>query len=347
MKTRDKYKNGINGENWHLVSPEGKHYIFYCLRDWLRQEGSAFFNLDEYNYFHTLKLKTKRGLDCDYKGWKIILDTKKIRKSPSPHRHIEVGKTYGGIKVLGIANEKNPRKYACACIKCGAQSEMKTQEIFQNTKGCINCYLEKRSRKFQEKAESHIGEKHGTLTIFDVFLTYRKDPKLTIWGAKCKCDCGDVADYILCDVVTGFVRCQKCNAPSNFVRTNILKRAKKYYVSISYSYLDRHLFSIGNYDSLEESLKVQQEAKSQKAEGTFIEWYKTNFPISWERIKKNIAKRNGSILYDSATEKVIGFTVDSTSLILKYDKVVDGIKKADFLCERQQIKDIIRYKITF
>lgn len=67
---------------WHLISPEGKHYYFRSLNHWLRENGKELFGCDpdsrEFTNVRTGISGAKRAMlggkygCCTYKGWKVI-----------------------------------------------------------------------------------------------------------------------------------------------------------------------------------------------------------------------------------------------------------------------------------
>lgn len=77
-----RFQTNINAIDWHLVSPEGKHYYFHSLNHWLREHGTELFGCKpdsrEYNNVRSGLSGAKRatlGKDypcCTYKGWRVI-----------------------------------------------------------------------------------------------------------------------------------------------------------------------------------------------------------------------------------------------------------------------------------
>lgn len=41
-----KFIENVHAIDWHLVSPDGVHYQFHSLRNWLRENGKKFFDVD-------------------------------------------------------------------------------------------------------------------------------------------------------------------------------------------------------------------------------------------------------------------------------------------------------------
>lgn len=77
-----RFKTNVNAIDWHLISPEGKHYYFHSLNFWLREYGQELFGCKpdsrEYNNVRSGLSGAKRALlsgkyPCHtYKGWQAI-----------------------------------------------------------------------------------------------------------------------------------------------------------------------------------------------------------------------------------------------------------------------------------
>lgn len=77
-----RFETNINSIDWHLISPEGKHYYFRSLNLWLREYGKELFGCDpdsrEYNNVRSGLSGAKRAMlgknypCCTYKGWQVI-----------------------------------------------------------------------------------------------------------------------------------------------------------------------------------------------------------------------------------------------------------------------------------
>lgn len=77
-----RFETNINAKDWHLISPEGKHYYFHSLNYWLRENGLELFGCmpdsREYNNVRSGIANAKRAAMgkkypcCTYKGWKVI-----------------------------------------------------------------------------------------------------------------------------------------------------------------------------------------------------------------------------------------------------------------------------------
>lgn len=81
-----RFETNINAKDWHLVSPEGKHYHFHSLNFWLRENCKIFFGCDpdsrEFKNAASGLRGAKRAMlgkisegqrpCCTYKGWKVI-----------------------------------------------------------------------------------------------------------------------------------------------------------------------------------------------------------------------------------------------------------------------------------
>jgi len=81
--------------DWHLISPEGKHFYIHSLTFWLRENGYKYFGVEPdtkqfYNVIAGLsrvkrsalgKLKNGQRPGFSYKGWKVIpTDSDKMSK---------------------------------------------------------------------------------------------------------------------------------------------------------------------------------------------------------------------------------------------------------------------------
>ena len=89
-----KFEENIHAIDWHLVSPDGVHYQFHSLRNWLRQYGQQYFNVDpdtkEFNNVVYGLSRVKKSMlgtlptgqrpGYTYKGWKVIPTDSDIKK---------------------------------------------------------------------------------------------------------------------------------------------------------------------------------------------------------------------------------------------------------------------------
>ena len=81
-----RFEQNVHAIDWHLVSPDGVHYQFHSLRNWLRQYGKQLFNVDQdtrqfNNVIYGLSRVKKSMLGTlppgqrpgyTYKGWQVI-----------------------------------------------------------------------------------------------------------------------------------------------------------------------------------------------------------------------------------------------------------------------------------
>lgn len=77
-----RFKTNINAIDWHLISPEGKHYYFHSLNFWLRENCLELFGCEpdsrEYRNARSGLVGAKRAMMgknygcCTYKGWQVI-----------------------------------------------------------------------------------------------------------------------------------------------------------------------------------------------------------------------------------------------------------------------------------
>lgn len=77
-----RFVTNINAKDWHLISPEGKHYYFHSLYFWLRENGKELFGCEPDSREY---LNVRSGLSgakratlgknhpcCTYKGWQVV-----------------------------------------------------------------------------------------------------------------------------------------------------------------------------------------------------------------------------------------------------------------------------------
>lgn len=81
-----RFEQNVHAIDWHLVSPDGTHYHFHSLRNWLRENGKHLFGVDPdtrqfNNVIYGLSRAKKSVLGTlppgqrpgyTYKGWKVI-----------------------------------------------------------------------------------------------------------------------------------------------------------------------------------------------------------------------------------------------------------------------------------
>lgn len=81
-----RFETNVNAKKWHLVSPDGKHYYFYSLNFWLRENGEKLFGCkpDSCEFKNVAsglrgakraamgKISPKQRPCCTYKGWLVL-----------------------------------------------------------------------------------------------------------------------------------------------------------------------------------------------------------------------------------------------------------------------------------
>lgn len=77
-----RFETNINAKDWHLISPDGKHYRFHSLNFWLRENCEELFGcLPDSKQFKNTRsglAGAKRAMlggtytSTTYKGWQVI-----------------------------------------------------------------------------------------------------------------------------------------------------------------------------------------------------------------------------------------------------------------------------------
>lgn len=77
-----RFVTNVNAIDWHLISPDGKHYRFHSLSNWLRENGPELFGCEpdsrEFRNVISGLCGAKRAMlgkkhpACTYKGWRVI-----------------------------------------------------------------------------------------------------------------------------------------------------------------------------------------------------------------------------------------------------------------------------------
>lgn len=78
-----RFETNVNAKDWHLVSPEGKHYHFHSLNFWMRENGERLFGCkpDSRGFHNAVSglrgaKRATQGKEtakcCTYKGWRVI-----------------------------------------------------------------------------------------------------------------------------------------------------------------------------------------------------------------------------------------------------------------------------------
>ncbi len=76
------FETNVNAIDWHLISPDGKHYHFRSLNNWLRENGKELFGVEpDSREFHNTRsglcgakraAQGKKYGSLTYKGWQVI-----------------------------------------------------------------------------------------------------------------------------------------------------------------------------------------------------------------------------------------------------------------------------------
>lgn len=81
-----KFEENIHAIDWHLIGPDGVHYRFHSLRNWLRENGKQFFGVEpdtrQFNNVVYGLSRVKKSVmgtlppgqrpGYTYKGWRVI-----------------------------------------------------------------------------------------------------------------------------------------------------------------------------------------------------------------------------------------------------------------------------------
>ncbi|WP_418763110.1 hypothetical protein [Enterocloster sp.] len=85
-----RYVTNVNAKDWHLISPEGKHYTFHSLNFWLRENCQELFGCEPDSKEYINALSGLRGAKraflggsygcVTYKGWRVIPTDSDLKK---------------------------------------------------------------------------------------------------------------------------------------------------------------------------------------------------------------------------------------------------------------------------
>ena len=89
-----RFESNVSAIDWHLVSPDGIHYQFHSLRNWLRENGKKFFDVEPdtrqfENVIYGLSRVKKSMMGTlppgqrpgyTHKGWRVIPTDDDIKK---------------------------------------------------------------------------------------------------------------------------------------------------------------------------------------------------------------------------------------------------------------------------
>lgn len=129
-----------------------------------------------------------------------------------------LGLTFGKWTVLKKDASK-PRNYICKC-ECGTIKSVFGGSLKQGSSKSCGCLKKELTKKrFQENANSHIGEKYGLLTIEGIEL------KGQDYYYNCKCDCGNKATVLGKRLFSGVTNSCGCiNSKANALMAQILEK---------------------------------------------------------------------------------------------------------------------------
>lgn len=129
-----------------------------------------------------------------------------------------LGLTFGNWTVLKRDASK-PRNYICKC-KCGTIKSVYDSSLKTGASKSCGCSKNQKTKKrFKENALTHIGEKHGLLTIKDIELRNND------YYYKCDCDCGNKVTVLGKRLFNGSTNSCGCiNSKANTLMDQILTK---------------------------------------------------------------------------------------------------------------------------
>ena len=129
-----------------------------------------------------------------------------------------LGQTFGAWTVMSV--DKNRHYYYICKCECGIVKSVYKGSLKNGASRSCGCKNHQNiSDKRKKDAESHIGEKYGTLTILEDFI---KDQRH--WY-KCKCDCGAIIDVSATKLLNGYTySCGCINSKANEMMSGILNK---------------------------------------------------------------------------------------------------------------------------
>lgn len=233
-------------------------------------------------------------------------------------KNIIIGETYGYIKVLSLT-DRSYRTYNCRCLKCGAISTLNGSAVYSFAEtGCAQC---RRAAPMNKKAIKYIGHRFGHLLVKEYAgLKINQTPRKSYRYPSmiCECDCGFIGEYPLKRLLDGGAcSCKGCseknlesgriflretaangtvpislstqrkinkNNASGVRGVSYLKSTGKYRAYINFR---RKQYHLGCYDKLEDATEARKLAEK-KIYGNFFDWYQTEYPEQWDKIKDRI-----------------------------------------------------------
>ena len=225
-----------------------------------------------------------------------------------------VGTTVNGFKILDVKRENKRTFYRVECPLCKNHKWMRVEEVLNGKNKSCGCYNKEHNLI---KYKDLTGERFGKLKALKPSNKRGQNGSI-IW--ECECDCGNICEVSAADLYKLSVRSCGClgvetskengKKVGNYIKenycidgTNVLNlTAKRKRTSISgvtgvtwrknkwqaMIIFRGVVYRLGMYEDLEEAIKVRKEAEKQKF-GSFLDWYKEEFPEKWESVKsKNL-----------------------------------------------------------
>lgn len=241
-------------------------------------------------------------------------------KELKPGERIEIGRQYGFITVLSVAQEGRPKRYNCRCEKCGALFDSRGQNIRKNqVGGCPGCRKSARiAEKIAELNRLHQGKTYGELNIINVYMGRDHCGGIEYdrpW-ALCRCACGREKEIPLNRILRGGARScghateknlrdgREISAKAvvggtritSFRKPGVRKNSSTGVTGVNkmrdgkyraYINFRRKQYHLGSFDSIDDAAAARKVAE-EKIYGDFLGWYADSYPEQWEKLKAHL-----------------------------------------------------------
>lgn len=221
---------------------------------------------------------------------------------------IEVGKTYGKIKVISVADNQKYKRYNCCCV-CGKNVLYNGQEISKyKDSGCITCREAARNIARLERARKNIGMRSGELEVIDISGLRHYNGRNTVY-AVCQCNCGNIIDIPLSKITAKQTKsCGHSRKTCLQIGNEILKNDYVHGTCVSsidgrrrknrnnttghtgicrvsnsntyraYIYFRGKQYHLGVFNDMDSAIQARKNAEKH-IYGEFLEWYELNKPV--------------------------------------------------------------------